>query len=229
MSVDASAELAAIDLYGAELLRAAEERSGATALRAIDEHGEELPLALERYLGHAAAEERGVLERAVGPVLDIGCGPGRHIVALERQGVIAVGLDISPLAVRLARSRGASVIEGSIFNRVPHAGHWGSALLLDGNIGIGGAPFELLARVGSLLRPDGVILVEVEGPNIRAHTLKVRLIADGASTHRFPWARLGIEDLGAIATHAGFVVSEHWKAGSRWFASLTSDERKLAA
>lgn len=229
MSVDASSELAAVDLYGAELLRAAELDSDAPPLRVVDELGEEQPLALERYLGHAAVEEHGVLERAVGPVLDVGCGPGRHVVALGRRGVAAVGLDISPLAVRLARRRGASVIEGSIFSRVPRAGSWGSALLLDGNIGIGGAPAELLVRVGRLLRPGGVILVEVEGPEVRARTLRVRLISAETSSRRFPWARLGIEDLGPIAARAGFRVDERWRGGERWFAALAPLEDEQAA
>jgi len=156
--------LAAIDLYGAELLRSASRPEDASELRVVDEHGGELPFALRRYLEAPTVEEHGVLARAVGPVLDIGCGPGRHVVALSRRGVVAVGVDISPLAVRLARTRGAKVIEGSIFDRLPGLGMWGSALLLDGNIGIGGAPRELLSRVGGLLAPAGIVLVEVEGP-----------------------------------------------------------------
>ncbi len=229
MSVDASSELAAVDLYGAELVRVAELDRSVRPLRALDEHGEELPLALERYLGHAAVDEHGVLERALGPVLDIGCGPGRHVVALGQRGVAAVGLDISPLAVRLARRRGASVIEGSIFSRVPRAGSWGSALLLDGNIGIGGAPAQLLARVGLLLRPGGLVLVEIEGPDVRARTLRVRLISAETSSPCFPWARVGIDDLAAIAARSGFRVSEHWREGERWFAALASVEGDQAA
>jgi len=229
VSVDASTKLAAIDLYGAELLRAASLPASAGLLRVVDEHGEELPLALERYLGQAAAEEHAVLERACGPVLDVGCGPGRHVLALGRLGVAAVGLDISPLAVRLARRRGASVIEGSIFDAVPRAGSWGSALLLDGNIGIGGKPQELLARVGALLRADGVILVELEGRHVRMRTLNARLVSEETSSRSFPWARLGIADLEPIAAQAALTVRERWCSGDRWFAALTALEAAHAA
>ncbi len=229
MSTDPSSDLEALDLYGAELLRMAAVPASAPRLRVVDEHGEEQPLAVQRYLGHAGAEEHGVLQRAIGPVLDVGCGPGRHVVALGRLGVAAVGLDISPLAVHLARRRGASVIEGSIFSRVPRAGSWGSALLLDGNIGIGGAPEELLARVGALLRTDGVILVEVEGPDVPMRTVTARLVCDEISSRRFPWARLGIDDLGPIAAAAGFVVNELWRSGDRWFAALAALEDEQAA
>ena len=58
----------------------------------------------------------------------------------------ALGLDLSPVAVRLARARGAEAILRSVFADVPGAGRWRTALLLDGNIGIGGAPVPLLER-----------------------------------------------------------------------------------
>ena len=115
----------------------------------------------------------------------------------------AVGVDISPLAVALARGRGATVIEGSIFDCLPGAGEWGSALLLDGNIGIGGVPEQLLARIGGLLRPDGLILVEAETPGVRTQALNLSLQTSEARSQWFPWARVGIDSLSAIAATAG--------------------------
>ncbi len=210
----------AVDLYGAELLRSASQPEVMAVLRAVDEHGDELPFALRRYLETPTADEHGVLDRAVGPVLDIGCGPGRHIVALSRRGVVAVGVDISPLAVMLARTRGANVIEGSVFDRLPGAGTWGSALLLDGNIGIGGAPCQLLRRVGALLAPAGIVLLEIEGPDVPTGTLCVRLESEQMRSQWFPWARVSTAELPSIASQVGFEVREQWQAGGRWFAAL---------
>ena len=220
MSARPLSRLAAIDLYGAELLRSASRPEDASELRVVDEHGGELPFALRRYLEAPTVEEHGVLARAVGPVLDIGCGPGRHVVALSRRGVVAVGVDISPLAVRLARTRGAKVIEGSIFDRLPGLGMWGSALLLDGNIGIGGAPRELLSRVGGLLAPAGIVLVEVEGPGVPTGTLRVRLESEQTTSQWFPWARMSIEELPEIVAEVGLDLRERWHTGGRWFATL---------
>ncbi len=211
---------AAIDLYGAELLRSATRSEDTNQLRVVDEHGGELPFALRRFLEAPSADEQGVLARAVGPVLDIGCGPGRHVLALSRRGIAAVGVDISPLAVRLARTRGANVIEGSVFDRLPGAGKWGSALLLDGNIGIGGAPRQLLARVGGLLAPTGIVLVEVEGSDVPTGTLRLRLESEQTCSEWFPWARMGFAELPEIAAEAGFGVREQWHAGTRRFAAL---------
>lgn len=78
----------------------------------------------------AASEDERVLDRVIAAVLDIGCGPGRHLLELARRGIDGLGLDVTPSAVRLARSRGATVVEGSIFATVPAAGSWGTALLL---------------------------------------------------------------------------------------------------
>ena len=109
--------------------------------------------ALQRWLGPLTAADTAVLDRTRGPVLDVGCGPGRHVLALARRGRLALGVDVAPAAVRVARLRGAPAIEACVFERIPGAGTWGSALLLDGNIGIGGAPVALLARLRELLRP----------------------------------------------------------------------------
>ena len=96
-----------------------------------------------------------MLERVDGPVLDIGCGPARHALTLAEAGIVTLGIDISLPALAVARRRGAPVLHRSIFERVPGHGRWGTALLLDGNIGIGGAPDALLRRVAALLRVDG--------------------------------------------------------------------------
>lgn len=203
----------AVELYGSGLLCA-------TVLRAVSEHGEELPLLLDRYVASPGADEDRVLDRAIAPVIDVGCGPGRHILALSRRGVHAVGVDISPGAVQLARRRGARVIEGSIFDRLPGAGSWGSALLLDGNIGIGGRPAELLSRTGALLRRGGVALVEVEPPGASSQTLRVRLESETDRSDYFPWARVSVDDVGELARSCGFALGECWSAGGRWFARL---------
>ena len=42
------------------------------------------------------AADEAVLDRAQAPVLDVGCGPGRHVLALARRGHLALGVDIAP-------------------------------------------------------------------------------------------------------------------------------------
>src|SRR5207245_9657054 len=47
--------------------------------------------------------EREAMRAVRGRVLDVGCGPGRHAVYLQRKGHRVVGTDASPTQVRLAR------------------------------------------------------------------------------------------------------------------------------
>ena len=177
-------------------------------------------LAVRHWLGPVTAVDERVLARAGGPVLDVGCGPGRHVHALARRGVMALGVDVSPAAVRLARLRGAQVLEQSIFGAVPGSGRWRSALLLDGNVGIGARPAELLERVASLLAPGGEVLVELDRPGTGIERLCVRLEHDGRRSGWFDWARVGFESIGAPAHAAGLDVVERWRDGPRWFARL---------
>lgn len=188
-------------------------------LRAID--GQALPSHVHRWIGPLTIEDDAVLARAVPPVLDVGCGPGRHVVALAERGMVALGIDITPAALDLARRRGAPVLARSVFERIPAAGRWASALLLDGNAGIGGAPATLLARVASLLRPGGTVLVELEPPGNAADVELVRFDIDGVEGPWFAWTAVGPADLPAYATATGLQIEDVWCAGSRWFGSLT--------
>ena len=51
--------------------------------------------------------ERAALHLARGRVLDVGCGAGRVALHLQTRGHEVVGVDISPLAVEVAKRRGA--------------------------------------------------------------------------------------------------------------------------
>ena len=202
-------ELYANGLTGDDASLVVRERNGSMA-----------PLPLSTYLGPLGRADHDLLTRAVAPVLDVGCGPGRHVLALARRGVLAVGVDVSPVAVQVARDRGAAVIEASVFDRVPGAGTWGSALLLDGNIGIGGCPATLLARIASLLTADGHILVELEAPGVPPRHGPVRLESATAVSEWFEWARVGVDSISGHAATAGLRTCDIWEVDGRWFACV---------
>lgn len=168
----------------------------------------------------ASPDEEVVLDLALGPVLDVGCGPGRHVLALARRGVMALGLDITPSAVSLARSRGALVLERSVFDRVPGKGRWGSALLLDGNVGIGGDATVLLRRLATLLRPGGRVLLDLQSPRSRFSPTTVRLEDRGRPGPWFGWAPVSVDRLEALASASDLSIVATWCVGSRWFARL---------
>ena len=178
------------------------------------------PLPLDRWLAPADATDIAVLEGVEAPVLDLGCGPGRHLAALRAAGKHGLGVDLSPVAVRLARGRGAAAINGSLWSQVPRAGTWRTILLLDGNIGIGGAPTLLLRRAGELLAPGGAIVVEADPPGAPTRRLRVRLEAPGVVSEWFRWARVGSDGIAEVAARAGFAVEAVRALSGRTFATL---------
>jgi hypothetical protein len=106
---------------------------------------------------------------------------------------------------------------------VPGAGRWSSAILLDGNLGIGGHPEALLGRVASLLRPGGAVLVELEPPGTTPRTELVRLDIGGVEGPWFTWTAVAADELSTPAADAWLVVEEVWPMGDRWFGALRRD------
>jgi len=186
----------------------------------VYEDGVRLPLQLKRWLGEPDPVDCDLVGRAVPPVLDVGCGPGRHVLALAAAGAPVLGLDVAPSAVHIARTRGACGLERSVFDRVPGAGRWATALLLDGNAGIGGDPGVLLTRLASLLRPGGRILVEVEEPGVCGGPLQARIETETRASSWFPWARVGADDLERLGDACDLAVREVWHRRGRWFGML---------
>ena len=184
--------------------------------------GTPLPMDVDRWLGRAGPADRDLLERVEGPVLDIGCGPGRHVEALVQRGMVALGIDASPAAVRLARGRGVPVLERSVFDRIPGMGRWSTALILDGSIGIGGDPGALLGRLRQLVRRGGRVLAEVAAPGEPTRTAEVRLECDGQATAWFQWAVVGIDDLPGLAAATGLTTEQTWHDRGRWFGCLAA-------
>jgi SAM-dependent methyltransferase len=192
--------------------------SPSVVLRAAD--GRALDLPVHRWFAAAGAAEQRALDHAVGPALDIGCGPGRHLVALRERAVFALGIDISAELLDVARDHGVNVLERSVFDRVPGVGRWRSALLLDGNIGIGGDPVALLTRIGQLLTVDGHLIVEIEPFDSTGQVMLVRAETPDAVGPWFRWTTVGPRRLETITRTVGFDLVDAWDAEDRRFARL---------
>ncbi|GHG89657.1 class I SAM-dependent methyltransferase [Streptomyces lanatus] len=180
-----------------------------------------LPLDVERWCAEADGVDLEVLRRCEGAVLDVGCGPGRLVAALGRQGRRVLGVDVSAVAVDRTRRLGGPALRRSVFERLPGEGRWGTVLLIDGNVGIGGDVAALLDRMAQLLAPGGLLVVETVpeldlDERVRVHVTDAR----GATGVTFPWARLGTPALLRYAERAGWCAVEQWTAGGRSFTAL---------
>ncbi|XAS68164.1 class I SAM-dependent methyltransferase [Micrococcaceae bacterium Sec5.7] len=174
------------------------------------------------WCAEASTLERLLLQSLDGPVLDIGCGPGRMLSAAQSLGLVALGIDTSTEAVRCARSRGARALEQSVFSAVPQSGLWQSLLLLDGNIGIGGSISSLLRRCRQLIAPRGTLLVEVEtDDDVDAAYRAVLEDGDGNLSEPFSWARAGLPALESRARRTGWAVVSTQRIQGRVFCRLS--------
>jgi SAM-dependent methyltransferase len=193
-------------------------------LRLVASDGRRLPIDLERWTAPADAVDERLLDRCVGATLDVGCGPGRLTAALASRGQPVLGVDVARSAVRRTTALGAPAVCGSVFDPVPGEGRWDTVLLADGNLGIGGDPDRLLARVADLLRPGGRVVVEPEHTEVDEVVDLALQVADGSSaaSEPFPWARLGPLAVARRGRAAGFAVLETWASAGRSFVVLDS-------
>ncbi|MEV6980122.1 class I SAM-dependent methyltransferase [Sphaerisporangium sp. NPDC051017] len=105
--------------------------------------------------------DRWACQQAAGRVLDIGCGAGRHALALATAGFDVVGMDASPGAVTVARQRGVTAVHGSLYGPPPDLGRFDTILLLGNNLGLlGGADraHQVLRQLAGLAHPNARLI-----------------------------------------------------------------------
>lgn len=104
-------------------------------------------------------------------VADLGCGTGRHAVALARRGLRVTGVDGSTSALTEARRAAervgvsASFVEADLRRLPLETEHFDAAVSLFSSIGYGGdaSAAQVLSEAARALVPGGRLLVEVLG------------------------------------------------------------------
>jgi SAM-dependent methyltransferase len=107
---------------------------------------------------------RKAIGYARGRVLDVGCGAGRHSLHLQKKGHDVLGIDVSPLAVKVARLRGVRKARVMPVTKVTsRLGTFDTILMFGNNFGL----FEsrkrakwMLGRFRTVTSEDARIIVE---------------------------------------------------------------------
>lgn len=116
------------------------------------------------------AHEKKAMGYVRGKVLDIGCGAGRHSLYLQEKGFDVLGIDVSPLAIKVCKLRGlkkAKLI--SISQISSKLGRFDTLLMFGNNFGL----FESFDKAKRLLKRFHRISSE-----------KARIIAESMDPHK---------------------------------------------
>jgi SAM-dependent methyltransferase len=126
------------------------------------------PAYLRNAFTMGTEQEVGFLVAALGlepgmRVLDVGCGPGRHAVALARRGIAVHGVDLSPDFVALAHGAATELpatFEVLDVRDLAFTDEFDAAICLcQGGFGLlGGEDDEgVVARIAAAVRPGGAV------------------------------------------------------------------------
>ncbi len=173
-----------------------------------------------RWLRPADPVDAMVVSRCEPPVIDVGCGPGRMVAALQHSGRAVLGIDISRSAVAIGVREGGQILRRDLADPLPGEGRWGTALLLDGNIGIGGDVAWVLRRCRDLVGAGGLIICETDPDPARCERYDLVLNDAHRCSEPMAWASLGILSLQRIGATLDLILVEEWQAGGRAFASF---------
>ncbi len=112
--------------------------------------------------------ERDILRDADERVLDIGCGAGRHALALQEDGHAVTAIDPSPLAVKVCRARGVRRARVKRLEDVALSfGRFDSFLMIGHNLGLFRSPRiapSMLRRLARVAAPGARIIGSVLDP-----------------------------------------------------------------
>lgn len=104
------------------------------------------------------------MECVKGHVLDIGCGAGRHAIHLQNNGFSVIGMDVSPLALKVCQDRGLRETRLLSINNLPaDLGTFDTILMLGNNLGLLGTykdSKKTLATLYEMTATDGQIIAE---------------------------------------------------------------------
>ncbi len=106
-----------------------------------------------------------------GRLLDVGCGTGVNLKTFQEQGWDVYGIEISKVAAAQARDRVGDRIHTGTLEDAPFKEEFFDVIVLSHTLEHLFSPWDVLARLRQLLKPEGLLVITV--PN--ASSLEARL------------------------------------------------------
>lgn len=181
--------------------------------------------------------EREALEWVEGRVLDVGCGAGRHALALQERGHDVTAIDVSPGAVEVARDRGVEDVRRVDVADVAEEldGPFDAIIMLGRNFGLVGtadeAP-EILRGLAAVAAPDASLIAESLDPTAtenEAHlayhernrergrlpgAIRLRIRYETLATEWFDVLHVAPETMGDLVAETPWTIAEAIGAGA---------------
>ena len=161
-----------VDAYGKHLLAQYEGKTESPEIVERDDNfvdfGSEEGKYFSKYEEWSAIEQQ-LIDKAKGKILDIGCGAGRHSIYLQEKGFDVTGIDNSPGAIEVCKSRGlkeASVLSVAEVDKF-ESNSFDTILMLGNNFGLFGDAENaklILQKMSLITTQDAQIIVETLNP-----------------------------------------------------------------
>lgn len=147
------------DFYnGREVIEIVERDDG------LIDPSETLPKYYQAEFKNWSPREKLATRYVKGRVLDIGCGGGRWSLYLQKKGHDVLGVDISPLAIKVSKLRGLRNARTMSLDEVnSRLGSFDTILMIGNNFGLFGGPKRarlLLKRFNDITSPHARIIAE---------------------------------------------------------------------
>jgi SAM-dependent methyltransferase len=174
--------------------------------------------------------EQKAMAYVKGKVLDIGCGAGRHSLYLQKKGCKVLGIDISPLALKVCRLRGLKKAKlASIDDAKFKPDTFGTIIMMGNNFGLFGnfkKAKMLLRRFHRMTSDDALIIASSRDPyktsnpvHLQYHELnrkrgrmsgqvRIRVRYQKYVGRWFDYLMVSGEEMKEILAGTGWVVSE---------------------
>jgi SAM-dependent methyltransferase len=111
-----------------------------------------------------SSHEKKAMRFVKGRILDVGCGAGRHSLYLQEKGYDVLGIDNSPLAIKICKLRGLKKVEiVSIEDVNFKPNSFDTILMMGNNFGLFGSlkkARRLLKRFYKMTTEDALIIAE---------------------------------------------------------------------